>query len=85
VSEWQDIICAPYDRIVLLLIGETIPGTPHVMVGQYASGDTAEELGYHEYAKHGGWLIFNSENDFYVIGYVDPTHWMPLPSPPVTK
>lgn len=83
---WQPIDTAPRekDRVlnVLLLLGETVPDTPDIRVGSYIDGDGAEELGYREYAKHGGWLLWNSDGDFFVIDYDEPIRWMPLPPPP---
>jgi hypothetical protein len=80
MSEWQPIETAPKDgKPVLLLEGETIPDTPHIVVGTYIDGSGAEELGYREYAKYGGWLYWHSDGEFYVVDIDDPTDWAPIP------
>lgn len=79
MSAWQPIETAPRDKPILLLMGETIPDVPDVRVGQYTSGDVSEELGYHEYAKYGGWTIWNADSDFWIAGIDEATHWASLP------
>lgn len=72
---------APRDgKPVLLRIGETIPDQPDWRVGTYLSGDDAEEMGYPEYAKYGGWLIWNTECDWFVIDVCEALAWFPLPA-----
>ena len=80
---WKPIETAPKDGShVLLLLGESIPDVPYVIVGSFIDGPMAEELGYREYAKYGAWLIWNSGVDFYCVDVTDPTHFMPLPTSP---
>ena len=83
VGEWQPIKTAPRDKTnVLVLLGETIPGVPDVRGGGYLDGDGAEELGYREFAKYGGWLCWNRDGDFFMVDVDAPLGWMPLPDPP---
>lgn len=84
-TEWRAMDTAPKsDKAhILLLFGETIPDVPDVRVGAFITGEGAEELGYREYAKHGGWLIWNSDSDFYVVDLADPRGWQSVPSPAV--
>jgi hypothetical protein len=70
---------APRGQAILLLIGETIPDLPDWRVATYVSGDEAEEMGYREYAKYGGWMIWNSDCDWFVIDVADGLAWIPVP------
>ena len=52
---WQPLWTAPRDRSpVLLLLGETIPDVPHVMVGSFCDRAGCAELGYEEYGADRG-------------------------------
>lgn len=76
---------APLNAAGLLHLGDSVPGLPHYMVGTRISSDEAEELGYREYAKYGGWLIWHGRgDDFYVIAIEEPRGWMPLTALPNT-
>lgn len=76
---WLPIKSAPRDSTpVLLLCGETIPGLPDIRVGAFVDGRNAEELGGVE----SGWLIWNANDDFFVIDEDEAVHWMPLPAKP---
>jgi DNA-binding CsgD family transcriptional regulator len=84
-GHWQSIDTAPKDGTqILCVFGETIPDRLDVRAAEYIDGAGAEELGYYQYAKYGGWLVWNSGSDFYVEGIADATHWMPLPQAPVS-
>jgi hypothetical protein len=68
-------------KTALLLLGESIPDLPYWIVGQRISGDEAEELGYREYAKYGGWMIWHLRgDDWYIIDISEPTAWFPVPA-----
>lgn len=78
---WQPLWTAPRDRsYILLLLGETIPDVPHVMVGSFCDQAGCVELGYEEYGAAGGWLIWHADCDFYVIRADKPRGWCPLPT-----
>ena len=76
--EWQPMETAPKEGLVMLLLGNTIPDHPWVEIGRHQSGDDAEDLGYREFAKHGGWLIWDSPDNFYLIDVKEPIYWAPL-------
>lgn len=61
MSEWQRIVTAPRDRLVLLAKEFTEPGDWRIKVGGYR----------HDWHC---WEVFGAS--------WQPTHWMPLPSPP---
>jgi hypothetical protein len=65
---------------IILCLGDTIPDIPYVRTGCFNDGDGAEELGYREYAKYGGWLIFDENcESFHMVDFDEPRGWMPLP------
>ena len=79
-SMWQDMSSAPHDGShVLLIIGETIPDLPDVRLGQFVKGREAREMGYREYAAHGGWFIWNDAFDWFVVDRDQPFAWMSMP------
>jgi hypothetical protein len=83
--EWQDPSTAKPNTSGLLHLGESIPDLPHWMVGTRIIGEEAEELGYREFAKYGGWLIWHGRaDDFHVIDVDEPRGWMPLDLLPST-
>jgi len=65
---------------VILMIGETIPDLPDVRLGQFVAGAEAAEIGCPEYARSGGWFIWNAADDWFVIGADEPLAWVPAPS-----
>lgn len=79
-SGWLPIESAPKDGDVLLLLGETIPDSPDVRVGRFINGDDCEELGETGFEKDGGWIIWNSGSDWFVIDVLDPIGWLHLPA-----
>ena len=83
MSDWRLMENVPKDdkQHILLLLGETIPDVPDIRVGTFLPGINAEELGYREYAKHGGWLIWNTDSDWFVVDVNEPNSWMPIPPP----
>jgi hypothetical protein len=71
---------APRDGAhVLLILGETIPDLPDIRLGQFVKGREAAEIGYHDYARAGGWFIWNDSNDWFVVGDDSPLAWAPQP------
>jgi len=81
-AAWQPIETAPTDEHVLLNLGESIPDIPYVAVGICCDGPFCENLGYREYAKYGGWLIWHEDGaDSYIVDVVTPKAWMSLPEP----
>lgn len=63
----------PVNAYALLHLGESIPDVPYMAIGQRIDGDAAEEIGYREYAKYGGWLIWHpGGEDYYVIDVIEP-------------
>lgn len=84
MGKWRDIASAPKDgSCILILRGETVPGRPNVRVGEFLSGASCEGLGYREFAKYGGWMIWHEDGgDWFVCDVTEPTHWMPLPESP---
>jgi hypothetical protein len=79
MSEWRPIKTAPRKGDILLLCGETIPDSYDVRSGIYIDEKGCEELGYP--GNNGGWLIWNSGSDFFVLSHDEPTHWAPMPEP----
>lgn len=80
---WQPIKTAPKDGTIILLGGGTwgddqLPDGPRVMAARWwvhpgrATGD-------------GMWNVCAAEAGFSWFSYKNPTHWMPLPDPPVSK
>ena len=83
MADWQPIETVPRDGSeIILLIGETIPDHYNVRSGSFIGGDESEYLGWREFAKYGGWLIWNNDCDWDVIDVSEPNGWMPLPPPP---
>lgn len=72
---WQDISSAPKDGSPVLLWepGETLRHDGIVITGTYTHFDEPPPEGYHS-----GW--FDDVQGHYEI---HPTHWMPLPDPPL--
>lgn len=77
---WMPIETAPKDGThVLLDLGETIPDLVDARVGQWISEYDGSELG-EELPASGGWIIWNSGSDWFVVSYSDASGWFPLPS-----
>ena len=79
MMEWQTISDAPKTHI-LLNLGETIPGVPDIRVGQWIDEAALAELGEIGSAA-GGWIIWNSDSDWFVAAFEDALGWLPLPKP----
>ncbi|MDO8535149.1 MAG: hypothetical protein Q7S17_10480 [Xanthobacteraceae bacterium] len=82
---WRTMDSAPQKEPILLLLGETVPHTPDVRVGVFIDQPSAAELGYDDVEADGGWLIWNTESDFYVIAFGYALRWAKLPPPPAAE
>lgn len=67
---------------LLLMLGFTIPNLPDVRVGVRIDGYTAGELGEVDYVDGGGWMLWNTDTDWFVVGASEPLGWASVPSPP---
>lgn len=77
---WRTMESAPKDKHILLDIGETIPDLVDARAGRFISESDAAELG-DSVSASGGWMIWNTGSDWFIIPYHDAHGWMPLPSP----
>lgn len=89
---WRSMDSAPRDGTwVLLLLGETIPTAPDIRTAQWLEPDVCEELGEHECEKYGGWIIWNTCADWFVVRHDAPLGWAEcparqrLPAPPESE
>lgn len=74
INEWQDINTAPKDGTPVLLYGDW--RKYYYKDGELVSVDTIEGA-----TVNGCW---NDETGSWrgIFGFIEPTHWMPLPQPP---
>lgn len=72
-DRWQPIETAPKDGTRILLVDER---------GGVFIGHWSDEATFGRFETKPGWQIFDCEDDFYSWRRV-PTHWRPLPAPPV--
>jgi hypothetical protein len=78
---WQPIETARLDgKLCLLRLGETIPELPNIRGGSFINEEECVGLGEFEHEQTGGWLIWNSGSDWFVIGRDEPTGWAEPPS-----
>lgn len=81
MSEWHDISTAPRKGLVLLLLGETIPDIADIRGGTFIDSQECEELG--EFGMpNGGWMIWNSGDDWFLLPFDAPRGWAHVPSTP---
>lgn len=74
MSEWQDIKTAPKDGTSVML---------HCSDGYICVGEWSENLNYDDKS---GWTDHGVESWTYEqYRFIDPTHWQPLPPPPVIR
>ena len=73
MSEWKPIGTAPRDGTDLLLYELCDNGTPAIGQAYYCT----EDKSWYEQNMH--------HTDFHDGSWATPTHWMPLPPPPVLK
>ena len=80
MSEWQDIATAPKDGTFVLLHVPNGLESGAVTVGAYWKETDREKNGRFMVGHWDGWLGMDAD-----IGssWCEPTHWMPLPEPPV--
>lgn len=79
MSSWKpmsEAMKAPRD--ILLHLGETIPDSKDIRVGSWISNITAADIG-EDISEAGGWLIWNSDCDWFIIGFDDPKAWTEIP------
>lgn len=78
---WWSMENAPRDGTnVILCLGECYPDLAYVRTGGFIIGKDAEELGYREFAKYGGWLIPDENYEsWYVVDFDTPRGWRPMP------
>lgn len=75
--EWRDISTAPRDGGPILISN-----------GKWISkAYWSESCQFERFEEKAGWQIYQCEDGFYSVGAEpeEPTHWMPLPSPPKGK
>lgn len=83
MSEWMPIETAPKDGTWILLTGGDIwkgwdgDTQPDAVVGQYTESRNFSP-------SEGHWQFAWYDGGFYGE-YIDPTHWMPLPAPPLPE
>lgn len=70
---WRDIESAPRDGSEILVF-EATPTGPFMRVGYWEEHGEDIDTG----RPSSGW----SEADDGYVGFINPTHWMPLPAPP---
>jgi len=77
---WRDISTAPRDGTEILLTGQPLSTEDdyeqfcRCVVGFYDTGDWDDEHIWNCYHWDGDWRT-----------YYEPTHWCPIPKPPITK
>lgn len=93
MSEWQPIETAPKDRRLLLCSGSYEPTVGAWFEYENLSEDCISRDRLLE-SGEGEWLPFDPEGifenddalaDYILSGRYKPTHWMPLPAPPVNN
>ena len=76
---WQPVDTAPKDGTWVLLCGgsycDECGGKADVMIARWEPGNRL----YTE-----GWLVCAAEAGYSCFFYEDPTHWMPIPRPPLS-
>lgn len=70
-DEWQDIATAPKDGTELLLYG--------VCWDRKLRGKYSPDINVGWFSTNGEWLTRS------LVEGITPTHWMPLPSPPIAR
>lgn len=81
---WRTMDSAPQGPAVLLDLGETIPDLVDARVGQYITEADAAELG-ETLSASGGWIIWNSGDDWFVVPFDSAHGWQPLPASPTAE
>jgi hypothetical protein len=80
MSDWQDIATAPKDGSAILIFQSQKPSFATAMDGQKFD-DPRYAIGYWRVWEDGAKWMWGNRN----CGEVSPTHWMPLPSPPMSS
>lgn len=81
---WRQMDSAPQGPAILLDLGETIPDLVDARVGQYITEADAAELG-ETLPASGGWIIWNSGDDWFVVPFDNAHGWQPLPASPTVE
>ena len=81
MSDWKPIETAPKDgRFMLLHVPDGLESGV-VTVGSYWKADGRTENGRFALGSWSGWLGMDADVQ---SSWCEPTHWQPLPAPPVT-
>ncbi len=89
VPEWQPIETAPKRDGVLISIGNSVIRA--MFIPEFTLEDNGNYLGDSSYKEENdtyywpeGWYEWNDHEDTHWLVDEQPTHWMPLPKPPVS-
>ena len=89
VPEWQPIETAPKGDGVLISIGNSVIRA--MFIPEFTLEDNSNYLGDSSYKEENdtyywpeGWYECNDHEDTHWLVDEQPTHWMPLPKPPVS-
>ena len=78
-NKWKAMRDAPRDgKLILLLLGDTIPDLPNIRGGSFIDSTECAELGYEDF-RYGGWMIWNDGSDWFVLDNEEPEAWYPAP------
>jgi hypothetical protein len=85
--KWQPIETAPKDRVDLLLFCPdrierhwvASDMSPHICIGRFSHGWVSTDVSV-QVVDYGGMTGASDESE---LELVHPTHWMPLPKPPI--
>ncbi len=75
MTEWQPIETAPKDGSSILIVYICPLDGPLVKEAQWWKRWYTDETNQ-------GWMLANLDEEY--GDYIEPTHWMPLPEPPVS-
>lgn len=85
LNQWMGIEYAPLDGTAVLVMNDDCPGTKSGRAEECGAHNTAVAVYWgdddHEYDPN-NWYIYNSAVEDPMLHF-EPTHWMPLPEPPI--
>lgn len=76
--DWLPMESAVRTSGILVNLGETIPDTPDVRYATYIDGEYCRRVGYADFVDGGGWLVWNSGSDFFVMSEDKIVGWRPF-------